>query len=113
MTDETVTGPVLAALDELLEQRKQASGARSYVASLYAGGVDAILKKVGEEATELVMAAKDGEPAAVVHEAADLAFHVLVLLHQQGLTGERVVAELAARFGVSGLVEKASRQSGS
>jgi len=99
-------------LDELakvLEARKQADPEHSYVASLYAKGLDAILKKIGEEATETVLAAKDGDPAQIVHETADLWFHTLVLLAQQGLGPEDVLAELERRFGLSGLEEKAAR----
>jgi phosphoribosyl-ATP pyrophosphohydrolase len=79
------------------------------VASLYAKGLDAILKKVGEEATETVIAAKDGEPDKIIYEMADLWFHCLVLLAQQGLSPDRVLEELARRFGLSGLTEKAAR----
>lgn len=101
---------VLAQLAEVLESRKQAAPDSSYVARLYHKGLDAILKKVGEEATETVMAAKDGEKDKIVYEIADLWFHTLVLLAQQGLHPDDVLAELARRFGVSGLVEKASRK---
>ncbi|SDZ83173.1 phosphoribosyl-ATP pyrophosphatase [Thiothrix caldifontis] len=100
---------VLAQLAEVLESRKQAEPDSSYVAKLYAKGLDAILKKIGEEATETVMAAKDGEKDKIVYEVADLWFHTLVLLAQQGLHPDAVLEELARRFGVSGLVEKASR----
>jgi phosphoribosyl-ATP pyrophosphohydrolase len=79
------------------------------VARLYAKGLDAILKKIGEEATETVMAAKDGVPERIVSEVADLWFHSLVLLAQQGLGPDAVLAELERRFGLSGLEEKASR----
>jgi phosphoribosyl-ATP pyrophosphohydrolase len=81
----------------------------SYVAGLYHKGLDAILKKIGEEATETVMAAKDGDKDKLVYEVADLWFHSLVLLAHEGLTPEDVLQELARRFGVSGLDEKASR----
>lgn len=101
---------VLAQLAEVLESRKQAAPDSSYVARLYHKGLDAILKKVGEEATETVMAAKDGEKDKIVYEIADLWFHTLVLLAQQGLHPDDVLTELARRFGVSGLVEKASRK---
>lgn len=101
---------VLAQLAEVLESRKQAEPDSSYVAKLYHKGLDAILKKVGEEATETVMAAKDGEKDKIVYEIADLWFHTLVLLAQQGLHPDDVLAELARRFGVSGLAEKASRK---
>lgn len=100
---------VLAQLAEVLETRKQAAPDSSYVAKLYHKGLDAILKKIGEEATETVMAAKDGEKDKIVYEVADLWFHTLVLLAQQGLHPDDVLTELARRFGVSGLAEKASR----
>jgi len=100
---------VLARLSEVLEARKGADPESSYVAKLYAKGLDAILKKVGEEATETVMAAKDGHPDKLVHEVADLWFHTLVLLAHQGLGPELVLAELDRRFGLSGIVEKAGR----
>jgi len=100
---------VLERLAEVLEARKSAAPERSYVASLYAGAPDAILRKIGEEATELVLAGKDGDDAAVVHEAADLWFHTLVLLAHRGLGPERVLAELERRFGTSGHEEKARR----
>ncbi len=99
----------LDRLAEVLEARKDADPASSYVASLYAKGLDAILKKIGEEATETVMAAKDGEADGIVHETADLWFHTMVLLAQQGLHPQRVLDELERRFGLSGLEEKASR----
>jgi phosphoribosyl-ATP pyrophosphohydrolase len=102
---------VLAQLAEVLESRKQAEPDSSYVAKLYTKGLDAILKKIGEEATETVMAAKDGDKDKIVYEIADLWFHTLVLLAQQGLHPDAVLAELARRFGVSGLVEKANRPS--
>lgn len=102
----------LARLAEVLEARKGADPGSSYVAGLYAGGIDRILKKVGEEATETVLAAKDGNPDALVHEVADLWFHSLVLLAQQGLGPEAVLAELRGRFGLSGLEEKARRGEG-
>jgi phosphoribosyl-ATP pyrophosphohydrolase len=101
---------VLNRLAEVLEARKQADPDSSYVAKLYHKGLDAILKKVGEEATETVMAAKDGVPEKIVYEVADLWFHTLVLLAQQGLKPEQVLAELDRRFGLSGLAEKARRE---
>lgn len=100
---------VLRRLGEVLESRKQADPAGSYVAGLYAKGLEAILKKIGEEATETVLAAKDGVPEKIIHEIADLWFHTLVLLAHQGLRPEQVLDELARRFGVSGAEEKASR----
>ncbi len=100
---------ILSDLARVLEERKQAEPESSYVAGLYAKGLDAILKKVGEEATETVMAAKDGDPEKLVYETADLWFHTLVLLAHEGLGPEAVLAELARRFGVSGVTEKANR----
>ena len=100
---------VLNQLAEVLESRKQAEPDSSYVAKLYAKGLDSILKKIGEEATETVMAAKDGEKDKIVYEVADLWFHTLVLLAQQNLHPDDVLKELARRFGMSGLVEKANR----
>ncbi len=101
---------VLARLADTLEMRRGADPATSYVAKLYARGLDAILKKVAEEAAETIMAAKDGEADKVVYETADLWFHTLVLLAQQGIRPEAVLAELARREGLSGLEEKASRK---
>lgn len=103
---------ILSRLAETLEGRKNADPASSYVAKLYAKGLDAILKKIGEEATETVIAAKDGDKAQLVYEMADLWFHSMVLLAQQGLHPDDVLAELARREGLSGLVEKAGRQDG-
>jgi phosphoribosyl-ATP pyrophosphohydrolase len=100
---------VLQQLAEVLEARKGASPDSSYVASLYDKGLDAILKKIGEEATETVMAAKDGDADKIIYETADLWFHTLVLLAQQGLNPQQVLDELSRRFGLSGLDEKASR----
>ena len=102
---------VLAQLADVLEERKQADPESSYVASLYDKGLDAILKKIGEEATETVMAAKDGDKDKIIYETADLWFHSMVLLAQQGLKPDDVINELARRFGLSGLEEKASRKS--
>jgi len=100
---------ILSRLAQTLEERKQADPASSYVAGLYAKGLDAILKKIGEEATETVLAAKEGIPEKIIHETADLWFHTLVLLAHQGLRPEQVLEELARRFGVSGVDEKAAR----
>ena len=100
---------ILTQLAEVLEQRKSASPDSSYVAKLYDQGLDAILKKVGEEATETVMAAKDGDKEQIVYETADLWFHTLVMLAQQGLGPDDVLNELARRFGLSGLEEKQNR----
>ncbi|WP_042882615.1 phosphoribosyl-ATP diphosphatase [Cupriavidus necator] len=112
---------VLARLAEVLESRKPANGGdpdKSYVARLFSKGDDAILKKIGEEATETVMAAKDAraagqsgaDAAKVVYEVADLWFHSMVLLANFGLTPTDVVNELARREGLSGLEEKARRK---
>lgn len=101
---------LLTRLAQVLEERKGADPESSYVAALYSKGLDAILKKIGEEATETVMAAKDGDPQKIVHEVADLWFHCLVLLARQGLGPDQVLAELDRRFGLSGLQEKAQRR---
>ncbi|HEX5638128.1 MAG TPA: phosphoribosyl-ATP diphosphatase [Gammaproteobacteria bacterium] len=101
---------VLQRLAEVLEQRKTADVDSSYVARLYSKGLDAILKKIGEEATETVMAAKDGNKEKIIYETADLWFHCMVLLAQQGLKPEDVLQELDRRFGLSGINEKASRK---
>ena len=102
---DAVLGPLAATL----EARKHADPDSSYVARLYAKGLDAILKKIGEEATETGLAAKNGDPQHLIHETADLWFHTLVMLAHQGLGPEAVLAELQRRFGVSGLAEKAAR----
>jgi phosphoribosyl-ATP pyrophosphohydrolase len=100
---------VLARVAATIAARRDASAEASYVASLFARGDDAILKKIGEEATEAVMAGKDGDAARIVHEVADLWFHCLVLLARHGLSPDDVLRELARRHGTSGLAEKASR----
>ncbi|MAP11462.1 MAG: phosphoribosyl-ATP diphosphatase [Gammaproteobacteria bacterium] len=102
---------VLEALAEVLEARKDASADSSYVASLFTRGTDAILKKVGEEATELVIAGKGDDDDALVHETADLWFHTMVLLAHRGHGPGAVIDELQRRFGVSGHIEKANRKS--
>ncbi len=107
--ENDIMSDILSKLAEILEQRKHAEADSSYVASLYAKGLDAILKKIGEEATETVMAAKDGDAEKIIYETADLWFHTMVLLAQQGLKPEDVLNELDRRFGLSGLEEKASR----
>lgn len=105
---------ILAALAEVLELRKQAEPDTSYVASLHARGLNKILEKVGEEATETILAAKDaqlsGETNALVGETADLWFHSLVMLSHLGLGPDQVLEELGRRFGLSGIDEKASRK---
>lgn len=101
----------LGQLADVLEQRKAQAADKSYVASLYAKGLDTILKKIGEEATEVVIAAKDGHADQIIYETADLWFHCMVLLAQQGLHPDDVLNELQRRFGLSGLNEKAQRES--
>jgi phosphoribosyl-ATP pyrophosphohydrolase len=101
---------IIQQLTQVLEQRKQADPDSSYVASLYHKGLDTILKKVGEEATETVIAAKGGDTDQLVYETADLWFHTLVLLVHQGVDPDRVLNELERRFGLSGLEEKAARK---
>ena len=100
---------VLSNLAQILEQRKSAAPNSSYVAGLHAKGLDAILKKVGEEAAELLIAAKNPDDTQLVHETADLWFHTLVLLAARGLGPDDVLAELERRYGLSGLAEKAAR----
>lgn len=104
---------VLTALAAVLEERKQASPDSSYVASLYQKGLNKILEKVGEECTETLIAAKDaqqtGETTDLVYETADLWFHTLVMLAHFNLRPEDVLDELARRFNLSGLAEKAAR----
>lgn len=110
MTDDSEA--VLARITDLLETRLPSHGGdptTSYVAKLFSKGPDAALKKIGEEATELVMAAKDQQPERIVSEMADLWFHCLVVLTENGLRPEQVLSELARREGISGLQEKASR----
>ncbi len=115
--DEVTMNSTLNRLAEKLESRKIANGgdpAASYVARLYAKGDDAILKKIGEEATETVLAAKDarhsGDTSQLLYECADLWFHSLVMLAHFNLTPQQVLDELARREGLSGLEEKAQRQ---
>jgi len=100
---------ILQRLTETLEARKGAAADSSYVAKLYAKGDDAILKKVIEEAGEVLLAAKDGDNAHLVYEVADLWFHTLVLLAHKGLSSDDILNELARREGVSGITEKANR----
>jgi phosphoribosyl-ATP pyrophosphohydrolase len=102
---------ILDRLAATIAQRSGADPSSSYVAGLLAKGDDAILKKIGEEATETVMAAKDGDRLRIVAEVADLWFHCLVLLERHGLGPDDVRDELARREGTSGIVEKASRKS--
>ena len=100
---------ILNRLAETLEARKRADPQRSYVAKLYAKGLDSILKKIGEESAEAIIAAKGGDKRQVVYEVSELWFHTLVLLAQQGLHPDDVLNELARREGLSGIAEKAAR----
>ncbi len=108
---------ILKQLDQVLEQRKQADADSSYVASLYAKGLNKILEKVGEESVEAIIAAKDakttGDNKDVIYETADLWFHSLIMLSELGESSDAVLEELARRFGLSGHDEKATRTSGS
>lgn len=100
---------VLQQLAEVLESRKQQNADESYVASLYDKGLETILKKVGEEATETVIAAMSGDKERIIYETADLWFHTMVMLANAGLGPDDVLKELSRRIGVSGHEEKASR----
>ena len=104
-----VSADILERLDATLEARRSADPTTSYVAKLFGKGQEAILKKVGEEALETILAAKDGDALHLVREVADLWFHTLVLLKHEGLSHEDVLAELARREGISGIEEKAAR----
>ena len=108
MADE----PILERLQAAIAERRGAEPGSSYVASLNAKGLDAILKKVGEEATEAVIASKGGRRDEIVHETADLWFHCLVMLGWHGVRVEEVLAERERRMGRSGHEEKASRTKG-
>jgi len=105
---------VIAELASILEARKSADADSSYVASLYRNGINKILEKVGEEATETIIAAKDAEASKdnkdVIYETADLWFHTMVMLSHLGESPEAILEELKRRFNLSGLEEKASRQ---
>lgn len=107
---ENMSEDILNRLADLLEQRKAADPASSYVAKLYDKGMDSILKKVGEEATEVVIAAKDGNKEEIIYETADLWFHTLVMLAKADLTPQDVLNELARREGLSGITEFESRK---
>ena len=102
---------ILETIYQIIQERKQlGDGEKSYVKSLFDKGLDKILSKIGEEATETAVAGKGGEQEEIVSEVADLFFHVLVLLGYYDLPPEKVYAELRRRFGVSGIEEKASRK---
>jgi phosphoribosyl-ATP pyrophosphohydrolase len=109
MADAGDARDVLRRLADTIAARRGGDAKASYVASLFARGNDAILRKIGEEATETVMAAKDGDKMRICAEVADLWFHCLVLLAQHGLGPDDVLAELARREGTSGHAEKAAR----
>lgn len=104
---------ILKELGQILEQRKQADAESSYVSSLYQKGLNKILEKVGEEATETILAAKDAETSGdnsdLIYETADLWFHSLIMLTHLGESPDAVLRELQRRFGLSGLDEKAAR----
>lgn len=113
MSESSLSQDILARLAAVIESRKPESGGdpdKSYVARLFTRGTDAILKKVGEEATETVMAAKDGDAQKIVYEVADLWFHSMIALAHFGLKPADVLAELARREGLSGLEEFALRR---
>lgn len=101
---------ILQRLTEMLEARKHAAPESSYVAKLFSKGDDAILKKVIEEAGEVLLAAKHTDKEHLVYEVADLWFHCMVLLAQKGLSADDVLEELSRREGVSGIAEKANRK---
>ena len=101
---------IIEKLTLVLQQRRQADPDSSYVAGLYHKGLDSILKKVGEEATETVIAAKGDDADQLVYETADLWFHTLVLLVHLDVNPQKVLNELERRFGLSGLEEKAARK---
>ena len=100
----------LEKLAAVIDARKTADPGSSYVAGLFDKGMNSILKKVGEEAAETIVAAKDPDDAQLVHETADLWFHTLVMLAARGLGPADVLSELERRFGMSGLEEKAARE---
>jgi phosphoribosyl-ATP pyrophosphohydrolase len=103
------TDDIISAVYRVIQQRKANPTDSSYTASLMAKGIDKILKKIGEEATEVVIAGKGGKREEIVYETADLIFHNLVLLGFYDIDPEEVFSELRRRFGISGIAEKASR----
>lgn len=109
MSAASQSDEILSQIYEIVLQRKQADAGSSYVASLYAKGLDKVLGKIGEEATEVAIAGKGGVEKEIVSEVADLWFHTLVLLGYYDLPPEQIFAELRRRFGTSGIDEKASR----
>ncbi len=105
-----MSNDILQQLAQTLEERKNADPESSYVAKLHHKGLDAILKKVGEEATETVIASKGGNKDEIIYETADLWFHSMVMLSHHGLSHEDVLNELSRRFGLSGIEEKENRK---
>ena len=101
---------ILQRIADSIEERKSADPKKSYVASLFAKGDDAMLKKIGEEATETVLAAKSGDKLQLVHETTDLWFHCMIVLARHGLGPADVLAEMKRREGISGIDEKAARK---
>jgi len=101
---------ILLRLMTVLASRKDADPESSYVAGLYHKGLDSILKKIGEESAETIIAAKSGDKQQIIYETADLWFHCMVMLAQQNLDARLVLEELERRFGVSGIDEKAARE---
>lgn len=110
MAEASNTQNVLSRIAQVLDQRKQADPASSYTAGLFARGQDAILKKIGEEAVETILAAKAGEREQIIYETADLWFHTLVMLSQHDIPPAAILDELQRRFGTSGIAEKRSRK---
>ena len=100
---------ILERLGNVIETRKHASPDESYVAGLFRDGIDRILKKIGEEASETIIAGKSGDRQQIVYETADLWFHSMILLKFRNIELDEVLQELEARFGISGLTEKAAR----
>ena len=105
----TTENDIIQAVYQVILDRKLNPTDNSYTSSLMRGGIDKILKKVGEESTEVVIAAKGGVPAEIIYETADLVFHLLVLLGHQNIPVDAVYDELRRRFGTSGIAEKAAR----
>lgn len=104
-----IDASILRRLGEVIAARRQSDPASSYVASLFAKGQDAVLKKVAEEAAETLLASKDGDKLQIVRETADLWFHSMILLAWHGLGPDDVLAELRRREGISGIDEKKAR----
>ncbi len=109
MNSKLTQADILQRLTETIAVRQSQTAAHSYVAKLFSKGEDAILKKIGEEATEVILAAKSGDTQHLIYETADLWFHCMVLLAHHNLSAHDVLQELARREGVSGLDEKAAR----